>query len=70
MQVTCPACQPDKCQCDVDAMLAPPTAPCPMCRCEINQPLGTLGRLTHYSCRYCGMAYSTNEQGWIAWPCN
>lgn len=63
---TCTACTEDKCQCDVDAMLAAPrTVPCPMCRCE-NAPIGTLGLGEHFRCRYCGMAYSTNEQGWIA----
>lgn len=73
------ACEADKCQCEVDAMLAEtstlwaeyaPVAkalpvPCPMCRTCINQPMNAAGRAAHYKCGYCGMAYQTNEQGWL-----
>ena len=31
--------------------------PCPMCG-YTNTPMGTLGRVIHYSCRACGMGYS------------
>ena len=30
---------------------------CPACG-QLNAPLGSLGQLDHYNCRYCGMWYS------------
>lgn len=31
--------------------------PCPQCNGR-NEPLGALGRMMHYSCRWCGWGYS------------
>lgn len=38
--------------------------PCPVCD-GYGEPLGTLGRRTHYRCRYCGIDFSTttDEEG-------
>lgn len=51
----------DYCDEDQIAELEEQVVDCPCCSWP-NYPMGTLGKVTHYTCRQCGVWYSFEEQ--------